>query len=343
MIKAGIVGGTGYTGAELLRLLMLHPEVDVVAVTSRSAARQPVDEVFANLPDGTGLMFTEPAPEALTGCDIVFFATPNGTAMRSVPEVLSAGAKIIDLSADFRLSNPDDWQQWYGSTHACPELLCQAVYGLPEFFRKAIREAKLVANPGCYPTAVLLSLLPLVEERLVDASRLLAAASSGVSGAGRKAQINTLFGEVAENFRAYGVAGHRHWPEIKQILTQIAGGVIGLTFVPHLVPMTRGLHATLFARLLDTHTDVQAIFEARYAGEPFVKVLPAGSHPETRDVRGVNQCRIAVHRPSGGDEVVLLAAIDNLVKGAAGQAVQNMNLMFNLEETMGLNNIALFP
>lgn len=342
MIKAGIVGGTGYTGAELLRLLMLHPEVDVVATTSRGTAGQRVDQVFANLRGSTDLRFTEPSLESLAGCGVVFFATPNGTAMRSAPEVLRAGARVVDLSADFRLPD-DEWQRWYGVPHACPELLSQAVYGLPEVFREAIRTARLIANPGCYPTAVLLGLLPLVEERLVDPTYIMAAAASGMSGAGRKAQINTLFGEVSENFRAYNVSGHRHSPEIRHVLAQIAGENVGLTFVPHLVPMIRGLHATVFARLLDPTVDLQAVFEARYINEPFVEVLPRGGHPETRSVRGVNQCRVAVHRPSDGREVVVLVAIDNLVKGAAGQAVQNMNLMFGWTETLGLDSVASFP
>jgi N-acetyl-gamma-glutamyl-phosphate reductase len=343
MIKAGIVGGTGYTGAELLRLLVAHPEVEVVTITSRSADGQRVDEVLPNLRSRTHLTFSRPSVERLKECDVVFFATPHGTAMRSAAETLAAGVRVIDLSADFRLRDPVRWQQWYGEPHCCPEILSKSVYGLPEIFRDAIRSAELVANPGCYPTAVLLGLLPLVEGRVVDTSHLIASASSGVSGAGRKAQINTLLCEVAENYRAYGLTGHRHSPEIEQILAQSAGEDVRLTFVPHLIPMIRGLHATLFARLHHDTIDLQALFEARYAGEVCVEVLPPGSHPDTRSLRGTNRCRIAVHRPTGRDVVVVLTAIDNLVKGAAGQAVQNMNLMFGLDEALGLNDIALFP
>jgi N-acetyl-gamma-glutamyl-phosphate reductase len=343
MIKAGIVGATGYAGVELLRLLIKHPQVQVAVVSSRSRAGRPVDEFFPNLRGHLNLSFAEPAIEILAACDVVFFATPNGTAMQSVPAILEAGAKVIDLAADFRLRDPDLWQRWYGAPHACPELLSEAVYGLPEIYRSAIRTARLVANPGCYPTAVLLGFLPLVEEQRVDTARLVADAKSGVSGAGRKAQVSTLLSEAGENFKAYGVGGHRHSPEIKQVLAQIAGGEVGLTFVPHLAPMIRGIHATLYAGLHNGTLDLQALFAARYADEPFVDVLPEGSHPETRTVRGANQCRIAVHRPSGGDIVVVLAVIDNVVKGAAGQAVQNMNLMFGLDETLGLTGIALLP
>jgi N-acetyl-gamma-glutamyl-phosphate reductase len=343
VIKAGIVGATGYTGAELLRLLLMHPRVEVVAITSRSATGQRVDSLFPNLRGYLNHAFVEPSIENLAACDVVFFATPNRTAMRSVPLILEAGTKVIDLSADFRLRDPDLWRQWYGVAHACPELLPDVAYGLPELDRSAIRRARLVANPGCYPTAVLLGFLPLIEERLVDVAHLIADAKSGVSGAGRKAQAHTSLCEAGENFMAYGVGGHRHSPEIKQVLRQIAGDDVGLTFVPHLVPMIRGIHATLYARLLTDVADIQAVFEARYADERFVDVLPTGSHPETRSVRGGNQCRIAVHRPPDGDTVVVLAVIDNLVKGAAGQAVQNMNLMFGLDETLGLASVAWLP
>lgn len=343
MIKAGIVGGTGYTGAELLRLLIAHPEVEVVIITSRSADGQRVDEVFPSLLRRTHLTFSKPSVDGLKECDVVFFATPHGTAMRSAAETLAAGVKVIDLSADFRLRDPVQWQQWYGEPHCCPEVLSKAIYGLPEIFRESIRTAELVANPGCYPTAVLLGLLPLIEARIVDTSHLIASASSGVSGAGRKAQINTLLCEAAESYRAYGLNGHRHAPEIEQILAQSVGEDVRLTFVPHLIPMIRGLHATLFARLHHNSIDLQALFEARYADECCIEILPPGSHPDTRSLRGTNRCRIAVHRPACRDMVVVLTAIDNLGKGAAGQAVQNMNLMFGLNEALGLDDIALFP
>ncbi|MDX5333139.1 MAG: N-acetyl-gamma-glutamyl-phosphate reductase [Gammaproteobacteria bacterium] len=342
MIKVGVVGATGYTGVELLRLLVRHPQVEVKCVTSRGEAGTRVDAMFPNLRGFIDLEFIEPDAAPLAECDLVFFATPNGTAMQSVPALVQAGVRVIDLAADFRLRDAAEWGEWYGMAHACPDLLAEAVYGLPEINREAIRSARVVANPGCYPTAVTLGFLPLIESGLVSRAALIADAKSGVSGAGRKAQVGTLFSEADENFKAYGVAGHRHLPEIRQTLTTVAGESVGLTFVPHLVPMVRGIHATLYGTLRG-EADLQALFEQRYAEEPFVDVLPAGSHPETRTVRGVNTCRIAVHRPQGGDTAVVLSVIDNLVKGAAGQAVHNMNLMFGLDEALGLDVPALLP
>jgi N-acetyl-gamma-glutamyl-phosphate reductase len=342
-IKTGIVGGTGYTGVELLRLLVRHPEVELAVITSRSESGRAVDDLFPNLRGSISLAFSEPDPAQLASCDLVFFATPNGTAMTMVPQLLDAGVRVIDLAADFRLRQADEWQHWYGMQHACPEYLPQAVYGLPEINRALIAQGNLVANPGCYPTAVQLGFLPLLEAGLVESGHLIADAKSGVSGAGRKATTATLLCEASENFKAYAVPGHRHLPEIRQGLEQISGGAVGLTFVPHLTPMIRGIHATLYAQLLDTDRDLQAVFEARYGDEPFVDVLPEGSHPETRSVRGANQCRIAIHRPQQGNTVVVLSVIDNLVKGAAGQALQNMNIMFGLNEATGLSDIALLP
>lgn len=342
MIKVGIVGGTGYTGVELLRLLAAHPAVELAVITSRAEAGTQVSDMFPNLRGRVSLRFTAPDVESLRRCDVVFFATPNGTAMNSVRELLDAGTRVIDLAADFRLTDAAMWQQWYGMPHACPDLLSDAVYGLPEMNRDAVRRARLIANPGCYPTAVTLGFLPLIEAGVIDAHHLIADAKSGVSGAGRKAEVHTLFSEAGDNFKAYGAAGHRHLPEIRQALSRAAGGQVGLTFIPHLVPMIRGIHATLYARLTE-ETDVQALFTRRYTNEPFVDVMPAGTHPETRSVRGSNVCRIAVHRPQGADTVVVLSVIDNLVKGAAGQAVQNMNIQFGLEETAGLTGIALLP
>jgi N-acetyl-gamma-glutamyl-phosphate reductase len=236
-----------------------------------------------------------------------------------------------------------EWEAWYKLEHACPDLIGEAVYGLPEVNREAIRKARLIANPGCYPTAAQLGFLPLIENGLVDTSHLVADCKSGVSGAGRKAETHILFAEAADNFKAYAVPGHRHLPEIRQGLSFAAGHTVGLTFVPHLTPLIRGIHATLYARLSKTDVDLQALYEKRYAGEPFVDVLPAGSHPETRSVRGANICRIALHRPQGGNVVVVLSVIDNLVKGAAGQAVQNMNLMFGFAETTAIDEIGLLP
>ncbi len=343
MIKVGIIGGTGYTGVELLRLLSVHPQAELKVITSRAEAGRKVADLFPNLRGFVDLAFSEPDPGLLAGCDVVFSATPNGVAMTHARSLLEAGVRLIDIAADFRLSDPGLWEKWYRMPHACPDLLSEAVYGLPEVNRSRIHGARIIANPGCYPTAVQLGLLPLLERGLVDPRYLVADAKSGVSGAGRKADVQTLFSEASDNFKAYAVGGHRHWPEICQGLERVSGAPIGLTFVPHLVPMVRGIHATLYARLTDRAMDLQAVFEERYRDEPFVDVLPAGSHPDTRSVRASNLCRIAVHRPGDGDTVVVLSVIDNLVKGAAGQAVQNMNIAFGLEETTGLMAPAVLP
>lgn len=343
MIKVGIVGGTGYTGVELLRLLARHPQVQLETITSRGEAGLAVAELFPNLRGYVDLVFSEPDPDTLAACDLVFFATPNGIAMGMAEQLLSRGVRIIDLAADFRLRDPALWQQWYGMEHACPALLEEAVYGLPEQNRAAIAGARLVANPGCYPTAVQLGFLPLLESGCVDPVSLIADCKSGVSGAGRKASVGMLLAEAADNFKAYAVPGHRHLPEIRQGLEAATGHPVALTFVPHLTPMIRGIHATLYARLGSDAPDLQSCFETRYRDEPFVDVMPAGAHPETRTVKGANHCRIAVHRPGDGSTVVVLSVIDNLVKGAAGQAVQNMNIMFGLEEDTGLGSIALVP
>lgn len=342
MIKVGIVGGTGYTGVELLRLLVLHPQVELRVITSRADAGTPVSQMFPSLRGHVDLVFTHPDEAHLELCDVVFFATPNGIAMQQARALLDAGVKVIDLAADFRIKDVAEWERWYGMNHACPDLVAEAVYGLPEVNREKIKQARLVANPGCYPTAVQLGFIPLLESGLADASHLIADSKSGVSGAGRKAEIPTLLPEAADNFKAYGVAGHRHLPEIKQGLANISGKPVGLTFVPHLTPMIRGIHATLYAQV-GTDVDLQSLFEKRYANEAFVDVLPAGSHPETRSVRGSNLCRIAVYRPQGGDTVVVLSVIDNLVKGAAGQAVQNMNIMCGLPEATALGVVPLLP
>lgn len=342
MIKAGIVGGTGYTGVELLRLLAQHPEVELTAITSRKEAGMPVADMFPSLRRRVALAFSTPDDAPLKSCDVVFFATPNGVAMQQTRELLDAGVKVIDLAADFRITDIAEWSKWYGMEHACPDLVAEAVYGLPEINRDKIKDARLIANPGCYPTAVQLGLLPLVEAGVVDTSWMVADCKSGVSGAGRKAEVPTLFAESSDTFKAYAVPGHRHWPEIRQGLARMAGHDVGLTFVPHLTPLIRGIHATLYCKLTQD-VDLQALFEQRYAGEYFVDVLPAKSHPETRSVRSSNLCRIAVHRPQGADTVVVLSVIDNLVKGAAGQAVQNMNLMFGLPENQGLTQIPVMP
>ena len=341
-LKIGVVGGTGYTGVELLRLLAQHPNAEIALITSRGEAGTPVSAMFPSLRGRVDLEFSVPSEAALKKCDLVFFATPNGVAMQQARVLYDAGIKIIDIAADFRIKDIPTWEKWYGVKHACPELVAEAVYGLPEVNREQIRGARIVANPGCYPTAVQLGFLPLVRNKLVDLRQLIADAKSGVSGAGRKAEVHTLFAEASDNFKAYGVMGHRHHPEIAQGLAAMAGAGVGLIFTPHLTPMIRGIHATLYATL-SGEVDLQALYEKTYAGEPFVDVMPAGSHPDTRSVRGSNLCRIAVHRPHGGSTAVVLSVIDNLTKGAAGQAVQNMNLMCGFAETTGLEQVPLMP
>ena len=346
MLKAGIVGGTGYTGVELLRLLSQHPHVELKAITSRKEVGTPVSAMFPSLRGRVDLAFSEPKPEVLRGCDVVFFATPNGVAMSEARALLEAGARVIDLSADFRIKDLAEWERWYRMKHAAPELVAEAVYGLPELNREGVRGARLVANPGCYPTATQLALLPLVEAGVVDVDHLIADAKSGVSGAGRKAELHLSFSEASDNFAAYNVPGHRHWPEIRQGLAQAARREVGLVFTAHLLPLIRGIEVTAYARIT-SEADFQSLFEQRYAREPFVDVMPPGSHPDTRSVRAANVCRVAVHRPpqtaTRRGTVVVLSVIDNLVKGASGQAVQNMNLMFGLPETSGLMHVPVVP
>jgi N-acetyl-gamma-glutamyl-phosphate reductase len=342
MIKVGVVGGTGYSGVELLRLLAGHPEVRVTAITSRKEAGIRVADIFQSLRGAYDLSFSDPKDAGLDQCDCVFFATPNGVAMGQAQALLDAGVRVVDFSADFRLKDIALWEKWYKLTHASPNLVKEAVYGLPEVARAEIKNARLIANPGCYPTATQLGFLPLVENGLVDLDHLIADVKSGVSGAGRKEEMALLYGEAGDSFKAYAVAGHRHQPEVSQGLARAAGRPVGLTFVPHLTPMIRGIHATLYARITK-EADFQKLFEDRFAGEPFVDVMPPGSHPETRSVRASNMCRIAIHRPLNSDMLVVLAVEDNLVKGAAGQAVQNMNIMFGFPETMGLSGLPVLP
>ena len=343
MIRVGIVGGTGYTGVELLRLLAGHPQAEVAIITSRKEAGTAVAAMFPSLRGLYDLDYSDPAAVNLRDCDLVFFATPHGVAMAQARELVGAGVKVIDLAADFRLKDPAEFERWYKMPHACPDLLAESVYGLPEMHREAIRKARIVANPGCYPTAILLGFLPLVEAGVIDCEHLIADAKSGVSGAGRKQELGLMFGEAADNFKAYGVGGHRHHPEIVRGLETVSTVPMRVVFTPHLTPMIRGIHATLYGRLTRLDVDLQALYEKRFAGEPFVDVMPPGSHPDTRSVRAANVCRIAVHRPQGGDMAVVLAVEDNLVKGAAGQAVQNMNLMFDLPETTGLAAAPVLP
>ncbi|MBV1914340.1 MAG: N-acetyl-gamma-glutamyl-phosphate reductase [Pseudomonadales bacterium] len=343
MIQVGIVGGTGYTGVELLRLLANHPEATPSVITSRSEDGLRVDELYPNLRGHLDLAFSKPDVKRLSECDLVFFATPHGVAMEMAPELIAAGTKVVDLSADFRLQDTEQFKQWYGMEHSCPDLLKEAAYGLPELNRAAITGSNIVAVPGCYPTAVQLGFAPLLAHDLVDTSRLIADAKSGVSGAGRQGKIDNLLCETTESMKAYAVPGHRHLPEIVQGLERISEHSVGLTFVPHLTPMIRGIHATLYSTLTQSPESLQELFEQRYANEPFVDVMPTGSHPQTRSVKGSNHCRISVHQPQNQDVVVVLSVIDNLVKGAAGQAVQNMNILCGLEETCGLTQVALMP
>ena len=347
MIKVGIVGGTGYTGVELLRLLAAHPHVQLTAITSRKEDGMPVADMFPSLRGYVDLAFSTPEKAKLTECDVVFFATPHGVAMAQARELLAAGVKVIDLAADFRLKDPAEFEKWYGMPHSCIDILEEAVYGLPEVNRAAIQKARVIGLPGCYPTSMQLGFAPLLAQGkpLVHETSLIADCKSGVSGAGRKAEVHTLLAEAADNFKAYGVKGHRHLPETTQGLEAIAGRKIALTFVPHLVPMIRGIHSTLYATILPEarDTDFQSLYENHFKGEKFVDVMPAGSHPETRSVRASNKLRIAVHRPDGGDQLVILVVEDNLVKGAAGQGVQCMNIMFGIDETAGLMHIPVLP
>lgn len=345
-IKVGIIGGTGYTGVELLRLLVTHDHVDVSLITSRSEAGKPVTDLFASLRGFTDLQFTQPEPSSFADCDVVFSATPNGIAMTHARELMEQGVKLIDLAADFRIKDIATWEQWYGMSHACPELIEQAVYGLPEMNRAAIKDAQLLANPGCYPTATTLGFLPLVQNGLINTDNLIVDAKSGVTGAGRGANVATLYSEVNDSFKAYGVAGHRHHPEICQNLTGLAGTTVDLTFVPHLTPMLRGIHATLYSDLVNSEQSLESVhatFQELYKDEPFVDVLPLGSHPDTRSVKTSNMCRIALHKAGGSNKLVVLSIIDNLTKGAAGQAIQNMNIMFSLPEACGLQSAAVLP
>lgn len=348
MIRVGIVGGTGYTGAELLRILAQHPQAQAQVITSRGDEGKHVTELFPSLRGHCDLEFTAPNVDELASCDVVFFATPHGVAQAMMPELLDRGIRVIDLSADFRIRDVAVWEQWYNQPHGCPQVVSDAVYGLPELNREKIKTAQLVACPGCYPTAVQLGYLPLLEQGLIDPTRLIANSCSGASGAGRQAKVDNLLTELNESFKAYGVDGHRHLPEIEQGLRDIQASVnldesAQVTFVPHLLPLVRGIHATLYGTLLRDDVDLQSLYEQRFRDEPFVDVLPAGMTPQTRTVKGTNTCRIAVFRPQNRDTVVVLVAEDNLTKGASGQAIQCMNIMFGLDETHGLTAPALFP
>jgi N-acetyl-gamma-glutamyl-phosphate reductase len=345
-LKIGIVGGTGYTGVELLRLLAIHPHAELACITSRGDAGLPVADMFPSLRGFVDLAFSDPATANLCACDVVFFATPHGVAMSQAQVLLDAGVKIIDLAADFRLQDTAVFEKWYKMPHSCPDILKNSVYGLPELYRSQIKTAKVIGNPGCYPTTVLLGLAPLIENNFIDFSApIIADSKSGVSGAGRKAEVATLFAEASDNMRAYGVSGHRHHPEIHAQLTQLAKAKVDFMFTPHLIPMIRGMLSTIYVKLSATglQANIHAVFQARYAAEQFVDVLPIGQLPETRSVRGSNQLRIALQTNAETGYLTVIVVQDNLVKGAAGQAVQNMNIMFGLDENSGLQVVPLLP
>ncbi len=349
MVSVGIVGGTGYTGVELLRLLLRHPQVTVQILTSRTEAGKRVADMFPSLRGHTDLEFSDLNLDLLKQCDVVFFATPHGVAMQHAKELVAAHTKVIDLAADFRLQNLEQFEKWYGLQHSCPEILKDSAYGLTELNREKIKKASVIGNPGCYPTTVQLGLAPLLksEQNLVNPSSIIIDAKSGVSGAGRKASMGMIYSENADNFKAYGVSGHRHHPEIVEALENISGrkGVFDhIVFVPHLVPMIRGMLSTIYLDLTEqgANTDIQALYEQFYADEKFVDVMPPNSSPETRSVRGANELRIALYKPQP-HKLIVLSVQDNLVKGAAGQAVQNMNLMFDFAEDAGLTGIGLLP
>ena len=349
VISVGIVGGTGYTGVELLRLLLKHPNTKVTVLTSRTENGRRVDDMFPSLRGHTDLCYSDLNIDELKKCDVVFFATPHGVAMKHAEELVASNTKVIDLAADFRLQDLTQFEKWYGLDHTCPDILKDSAYGLSELNRDKIKQANVVGNPGCYPTTVQLGLAPVLKatEALVKPESIIIDAKSGVSGAGRKASLGMIYSENADNFKAYGVAGHRHHPEIVEALENISGqkGVFdNILFVPHLVPMIRGMFSTIYIDLTDAgvNADLQSLYEQFYANEQFVDVMPAGSSPETRSVRGANQLRIALYKPQP-KKLVILVVQDNLVKGAAGQAVQNMNLMFSFAENAGLEGIGLLP
>lgn len=343
-IKAGIVGATGYTGVELLRLLTTHPHVEVSTVTSRSEAGMAIADYFPSLRSIYDLTFQTPDEARLDECDVVFFATPNGVAMKEAPALLAKGVRIVDLSADFRIQDIPTWEKWYGMSHACPDIVPQAVYGLCEMNHNAIAQAQIVANPGCYPTCVSLPLLPLLQQGRLKANMpLIADCKSGVSGAGRKSSVGSLFCEAGDNFKAYGIGGHRHLPEIKQTIAHLQTDIAeGFVFVPHLTPMIRGMHATIYLHL-EEGTPADQILSEFYQDSPFVDVMKPGSTPETRSVRGANICRISIQKAPQSNVWIILSVIDNLVKGAAGQAVQNMNIMFGFDQRLGLQSAPLLP
>ncbi len=340
MIRIGIVGATGYTGEELLRILSMHDSVEVAVVTSNTRKGEYLKDIFPLL-DKFDLRFVSHDDESLYSCDLVFFATPNATAMHYVPTLIEKGCRIIDLSADFRIQSSEIWQQWYKEEHVCPELLEYAVYGLPELNRSLIIDANLVANPGCYPTAIALGLLPAIKSGLIETKGIIANAISGVSGAGRKAVLSKEFSDFTESFKAYGIFSHRHLPEITQTLNSVDPvSDIDLIFTPHLVSMHRGIHATIYADTISSQDEIRNYYTNFYLQEKFVDLLSEKSYPETKNVEMTNKCIIGLHfNNEEPQKMIILSAIDNLIKGAAGQAIQNMNLMFGFGEEKGLLSV----
>ncbi len=344
--KVGIVGVSGYGGGELARLLVGHPSVELVYVTSETYAGQPLGAALPGIAPGVNLLCESFDPAACAAqCEFVFLAGEAGLAMRSAPLLLEAGRKIVDLSADFRLEDPEVYKQWYKQPHTAPHLLDEAVYGLPEINRIAIETARLVANPGCHVTAAVLALAPLLGTGMIAPETIIIDSLSGVSGAGRsKFGLDYHFAEVNESLRPYGVGGfHRHIPEIEQALSVLAESPVTVTFTPHLVPITRGILATVYASTEETEADLRTAFEEAYEGEPFVSLLAAGQFPATKHVCGTNFCHLGLALDARTGRVIIVSAIDNLVKGAAGQAIQNMNLMCGFPETAGLTGSAVWP
>jgi N-acetyl-gamma-glutamyl-phosphate reductase len=352
MLKIAIIGASGYTGGELLRLLVQHPKALITAVSSEQSAGKPITALFPNLSGHSDLVFEPLQIEKLSKkAEFFFLALPHTQAMMCATRLIEQGKSIVDLSADFRLKDPRLYQQWYKTSHTCPDLLRAAVYGLPELHRKEIQKTSLVANPGCYPTGALLGLLPLLKgsasdkKPLIQLDSIVIDAKSGVSGAGRTPALATLFPEVNESASAYNVASHRHQPEIDQEISAMASEPVHVAFSPHLLPMTRGILTTLYVRTKPHLSGLDWVrhYKNHYKNEPFVEILPPGQWPNTRNVRGSNSCHIGLTSETRGDRLIIVTAIDNLMKGAAGQAVQNMNLMLGYEETLGLEAPGLFP
>jgi len=345
MTRVGIIGATGYTGIELVRLLLRHPKVRLTALTAEKNVGQPIWKLFPSILKEADLICQPLEVEPLSkACDFVFTALPHKAVMEVAPGFLEKGIKLVDLSADFRLTDPKVYEQWY-EPHTAPHLLQEAVYGIPELHREEIKKARLVANPGCYPTSIILALAPALRNQLIDQRTIIADSKSGVSGAGRSAVLSSLFAEVSENFKAYKVAEHRHTPEIEQELSRLAGEKVIITFTPHLVPMKRGILSTIYASLRSplSEKEILDLYQNFYAKERFVRVHPADLLPSTADVLGSNYCDLGLRVDKRNNRLILLSAIDNLVKGASGQAVQNMNLMLGFEESLSLEIVPLYP